>query len=248
MRSRREPLRVGVLLDSFTVPAWVDAALEQLSTAGAQFALVVLVERPRRGDSILRPRRAASPPALYDLYTRVDRRLFRRSGDAFDPVDARSRFTCDTLEIRAEDLGSPENLARIEEHRLDVLVSFLAGDPGSEVARSARYGLWSFPVNDEDGLRFFRSLAGGEQVTCTELQMQADAEHRRTIFRSFSAGDSISLHRMRNDVLWKASSFVARRLRDLPPRSSRRASASSLMSATRPTCRWPASSWASAGA
>ena len=217
MTSQRKRVRVGVLLDSFTVPAWVDAALEQLSNAGAELALVVIARTTARRGSTLGRLRDAFPHALYALYTRVDRSLFRSSVDALDPVDARGRFSCDTLEIRAEDLRREENLARIAEHDLDVLVSFRAGGTDGEVARTARYGLWSFPMNDESGLGFFRFLTRGEHVTCIELQTQADTGARRTILRSFSASDPISLHRARNEAFWKASSFAARLLRDLPP-------------------------------
>jgi hypothetical protein len=214
---QRKPVRVGVLLDSLTVPAWVDASLEQLSSAGAELTPVVVDRTAREHGSTLDRLRGAFPHVLYDLYTRIDRRVFRSSGDALDPVDARNRFTCDVLELGAEDLTRPENLARIAEYSLDVLVSFRTGGTDGEVSRAARHGLWSYSLNDESGVGFFQFLARGEHVTCTELLAQEENGDRRAILRSFSAADAISLHRARNDALWKASSFPARLLRDLPP-------------------------------
>jgi hypothetical protein len=213
----RKPVRVGVLLDSFVVPAWIDKALAQLAeTKLVDIAVVVLDKRPVRSVSARSRLRKAFPRLLYDLYTRFDRRLLGSAEDAFQRVDASDRLTCEVLESSPGDLGRPGILARLDELGLDVLLCFASADFGNELARSARYGVWSFPLNDESGLGFFRSLSEGKHVTCTELQMQTDAGRTRTIYRSFSATDLISLQRTRNDAHWKAAAFAVRRIRGLP--------------------------------
>jgi hypothetical protein len=214
----REPVRVGVLLDSFLVPAWIDRGLEQLAQAElVDVAVVVLGRRPVRSPTALARLRKASPHLLYDLYQRLDRWLFGSSDDAFRVVDARQRFTCDVLEVSRDDLERPEHLTRLGDFRLDVLLCFGFRGLGHDVARTARYGMWSYPLNDESGLGFFQKLSEGKHVTCTELEMVTDgADRGRVIYRSFSETDPISLHRTRNDAHWKAADFVVRRLRGLP--------------------------------
>jgi hypothetical protein len=206
------------LLDSFVVPAWIDKALRQLANTDlADIAVVVLDERAPRSVSLATRLRERFPRLLYDLYTRWDRRLFGSTDDAFQPVDARNRFTCEALSISRESAGRRRAFARLGELALDVLLSFASTDTDLELARTARYGVWSFPWNDESGLGFFRPLADGKHVVCTSLQMLIDdSESTRAIYRSFSATDLISLHRTRNDAHWKAADFPIRRIRALP--------------------------------
>ena len=82
------PLRVGVMLDSLTVPAWIAHVLRQLAEAPfVELALVVLNAEPRppapRFARLRSPRRHH---LLFQLYARVDRRVFRRDPDAFAEV------------------------------------------------------------------------------------------------------------------------------------------------------------------
>ena len=91
------PLRVGILLDSLSQPAWVARALEDvLASSAAEVVLVV-----RRAQSapfgasrgfvprLLRAWRRRQT-LLYALYTALDKRLFRVAADAFRPVDVES--------------------------------------------------------------------------------------------------------------------------------------------------------------
>jgi hypothetical protein len=207
-----------VLLDSFLVPAWIDSVFEQLSQVEhVDLAVVVLDEHTPSSPRPLARVREALPHVLYDLYEKVDHRLFSSPDDAYRPVDARRHFTCQVLEVSREVLERPEQLTVLGDLRLDVLLQFGFGGAGRNIAQAARYGLWSCSVNEdhESGLGVFRKLLDGKHVTCIELEMLTERANSRVIYRSFSAVDPISLHRTRNDANWKAADVVVRCLRRL---------------------------------
>src|SRR5690242_18243148 len=86
-----QPLRVGVLLDSFTVPAWIHSILEEIQQGeDARIELVIVNgAAPVRRSVFQRLRNLRH--LLLSLYIRADTRVFgpRAKDNAFAPVDAR---------------------------------------------------------------------------------------------------------------------------------------------------------------
>src|SRR2546423_12802343 len=71
------PLRIGLIIDSFTQPRWVRQCLEKIRTTNvASFEVIVKVPPAQPGEG----------PLLYKLYNRIDRRVFRATPDALEPV------------------------------------------------------------------------------------------------------------------------------------------------------------------
>ncbi len=221
-------LRVGVLLDSEVVPAWVAAVLEQVdSSSAADVALLVVNAAPRRHRRLpirlLRNLRRL----LYVLYERLDYRCFRVPKDAFARVDLSERFAA-VKRLPARPVASgrfgerfdERTIAALEAEQLDVILRFGFGILHGEVLSSARYGVWSFHHGDNHRYRggppHFWEIYDGNPVTGTVLQiLTEDLDAGRTIYRSQTATQRLSLYLSRNAAYWKSVAFVRRRLEDV---------------------------------
>lgn len=137
------PLRVGLALDSFTVPAWIARAIESLATS--PHAVLAAVFRT--------PSLPARPRSLYE---RLDAAKFRTRYEALDGRDV-SALLADV----------PEPGADADE--LDVIVAFASPPAGVH----ARHGIWTIEISDGIAERNTRqrhtiaTLRNGETILAT---------------------------------------------------------------------------------
>lgn len=209
----RQVLRVGVILDSSSLPAWQYRLVAELDGTGvARLELVVQV----RGAA---PRRARG--LAFRAYEALDRRLFRSPQDPMAPTDASAALgsieRLDATALRRSDGFdlSPQDLHVLRSRELDVLLQLGGGRLSGSVLDTARLGLWCF-AHEEDarhGLApLFSELLVGCPVTETRL-IARSARGTTTLYRSFSSTHPNSLDRNRSGPLWKASDLPARALR-----------------------------------
>lgn len=219
-----EPLRVGVMLDALAVPAWIARILRQLLRA--DFVDLALVVRngetpaaPRRLDRFRRPRRDR---LLFNLYSRLDARVFRSTPDAF-AIEDMSEELAGVPAITAvpsrpkpfEHRVSAETVEEIRAARLDVAIRFGFNIIRGDILDVARYGVWSYHHGDHREYRgvpaFFWEMYEGNPVSGTMLQvLEHQLDAGRVLYRSFSATDGLSLNRGRNGAYWKSAEFVIR--------------------------------------
>ena len=185
-------LRIGIIIESFLQPRWVRKSLENaLATELCTFSLVMKV-KPQKNNSV---------SLLYKLYDRVDRRAF--------PTDA-------TQLVSIEDLlsGVPvsEDVERIAEFDLDLLINFAAREWNEKLANSARNGVWFYSFGDPPG---FAEVMHQRPITHSLLR-SVQGETERTIYHSVSPTLSrFSVGLNNNTCYWKSAAFIARALRDL---------------------------------
>ena len=209
-RPRR--LRVGVFADTPLQPRWIGEALARL--AAADFAEVTLVEAGAEPEDALASAfarlaavesvpaallpREASLPALWQLYSRIDRRLFDRREEA--PLDLRACLPA----------GGGDGL--------DVAFALGAIDDAALDGR-ARYGVWRFCFGNDgaraEALAGVREVARGEPLTASGIQVRlARDEPPRLAYQSWSRTYPYSVARNR-DHLRKTAEFAFRALREL---------------------------------
>ena len=231
LKSVTAPLRVGVLLDSLTVPRWIRTVLEDVRASGcAQLALVV---ENRATDPVppgfFRKLWALRHHLLYALYTRLDTRIFRTAPDAFELCDIADlvaglpvvQVTPDQTEF--SDRFPDPAVDEILSHRLDVALRFGFRILRGRALTIARHGVWSYHHGDNQvnrgGPAGFWEVVEGQPTTGTVLQvLTEDLDNGPVLYRSYAMTDRRSVWRNRNNVYWKASAFVARKLTDLARR------------------------------
>lgn len=178
-------LRLGVVLDSPRVPAWVAWILTEIEARPALSLEVVTL--------------AGEPPrtrGLFSLYEALDRRVFGIEPDATAPVDVSS-----LTDGRTGDIADSE---------LDVVLWLASSPPDEAILQVPRHGVWRYR-HGAAGPPLFRELASGTAASETVLEVVGGD----VIYRSVAATDVISLHRNRVPTHWKSARFAIRRLEDL---------------------------------
>lgn len=206
-------LRVGVIVDGPSRPAWQVQLLRELRAASC--AEVVAVAG-------ITPAATRAGTRAFRLYERLDQRLFALPRDAAAYADAAALLgDVPRLEdVRVE--AGPEGFAadaatreRLRALRLDVLLQLGGPALAGPVLDVALLGLWTF-AHDEDARRgvppFWREMACGESAV--EARLVARRTSGETaLYRSWASTNPNSLTRQRSPVLWKCSAFVVRALR-----------------------------------
>jgi len=226
--SDNSKLRVGLLMDSLTLPAW---AYEMLVTvqhsAYAEVKLIVLndSEEPKRRSLFARVVRNWGI-ILYLAYCKLEDRVFAPVPNAFEPRNA-AELLRDVPVIRAKprrskhsDRLEDDDIEKISQYHIDVFVRLGFRILRGRILQAARYGVWSYHHGDNTVNRGvpagFWEVLEGHPVTGSILQiLTEDLDNGTVLCRSFSATDHLSVNRNRNTYYWKSASFLPRKLKEL---------------------------------
>lgn len=222
------PLRIGVMLGrATTLAAWEAKILRDIAASDfAELALLILDDRPVRSGRWQRVKSRQWSTFLYDLYVRVDRKMYRANADAFARVDIGPELaSIPTLRVRPVeeryiDRFGEDDLRVIREADLDVILRLGFRILKGPILETARYGVWSYHHGDNAKYRggppFFWEIDRRDPVSGSVLQILGDKlDAGRVIYRSWSATNMTSLYRNSNANYWKTAEFVVRRLRDV---------------------------------
>jgi methionyl-tRNA formyltransferase len=224
----RPPLRIGLLIDSFVQRQWIYRIIEEINASGiAQIVAVIKNEAQTPPQSRLKSYWRNRKYLLYTLYEKIDARRVRNNPDAFAPSDIRPLLS-DTpvIEVVPEmkaysDWFPAEKIDEIREFDLDVALSFGFRILKGDVLKIARHGIWSYHHGDNlvnrGGPAGFWEVMDGIPVTGSVLQvLSEDLDNGPVIYRSWSpTSDRFSVKANRNNLYWKSSAFVLRKLKDL---------------------------------
>jgi len=187
---QRTPLRIGLLIDSFTQPRWVRRAVEKILE-------VATIEIVAKVDSAGVDNRSL----LYKVYDGIDRRLFK--ADALDPVGIEDLLKRATVDHGFEQIGAAG---------LDVIVNFGPVEWNEKFSSAAKYGIWFYSFGDPAG---FNEVVNNIPVKVTSLKSLHDGKES-VVYQSVSPTLSrFSVRLNTNTCYWKSAAFAARALRDL---------------------------------
>ena len=230
LSSSRLPLRVGLLVDSFVQRKWICKIVEEIQASGIAEIVIVIknaAQSPARAQSRFKSYWRNRKYLLYTLYEKVDNRRVKLSPDAFAPTDLKPLIKgIPVLEVLPEmkaysDWFPAADIERIREFDLDVALSFGFRILKGDVLKIARHGIWSYHHGDNSvnrgGPAGFWEVMDGVPVTGSVLQvLTEDLDNGPVIYRSLSpTADKFSVRANRNNLYWKSSAFVLRKLRDL---------------------------------
>ncbi|MEP7041492.1 MAG: hypothetical protein ABI843_00430 [Dokdonella sp.] len=219
----QRPLRVGLLLDSLHVPAWVERSIGLALEAGDAPIVSVLLNASDASASAAIAARSHRP-TLFEQYVARDVARYRRPQSALALRDVSTLLqsiailnilphdTAAGSEYGAADVGAVRAL------ELDAIVDFGARTIGGDMLGAARCGLWSHLCGDIPHRRgdadFFREILTRDPRSVTGLYAaDAAADRAKILLRSVAATNFLSLELSRNHTLWKSASFLSRQLR-----------------------------------
>jgi hypothetical protein len=219
-------LKLGLLIDTFHLPAWAYRAVERIvASRWVELSLVVVNEiNSLAKDGIPSGKETFTQENFaYRLFDRIDERLFLREPNAFQCKDLRPILTgIPVLQVKPESGAEAisfdsQDIERIKAYRLDILVHLgfqpLAGD----IFSAAAHGVWFYEFCDnrlkQGGPPGFWEVIEKWPETGTTLCMRdAVSHHSRSIYRSSFLTYPFSPVRNRNTMYWAASSFLPRQI------------------------------------
>lgn len=235
----RRTIRVGIVIDAFRQPRWVERVISEIARSGVA-AISLVVKMNLRRDRATAIREALRPlnELFYSCYSRIDRFLCGTAADAFAPVDLTSfilRYPVMTASAEANlECGelSDADVEEIDSYDLDVLLNFSGRTLEGRILDTARHGVWSY--GDGPVLTGLWEVLEGSLVTGVALKVQtAGSPQARILDRSFAATDRHSAYRNRSNCYWKAPAFIVRKLRELSEETT-------LVPMAQPVCGTPA--------
>jgi folate-dependent phosphoribosylglycinamide formyltransferase PurN len=222
------PLRVGLLIDSFSQPAWVSKVVQDLqASAFAEISLVIKNDTPSEPQSRIRSSWQNRKYLLYALYNRVDNRIVSVEDDAFLRSDIREHVsnapvvTVHPIMKKHSDWFSEQDVRAIAAYDLDVAITFGFRILRGEILKIFKHGVWSYHHGDNlvnrGGPAGFWEVMEGVPTTGAVLQvLTEDLDNGKVICRAWSPTvDKFSVKANRNHIYWRASDFVIRKLKQV---------------------------------
>jgi len=212
--AEKQRLRIGVLLDSLTVPLWAHRVLTRIDESDvAELALIVLMNRKVHCGSA----------ALFRWWRRIDEHLFRQrcmAREAFQPAvfspHGRPEWLAcvpaeaeDTFSFSAADL---ENITQAE---IDVLLHLGRGVPANGIGECTRYGVWRFGDDRDTSASLFWTLYEDGTEVENELNILTSTGKNERMLCSRIAADHVSFFRNHSNACWKRPELVVHCLAEL---------------------------------
>jgi len=234
MESVQKKLRVGLLMDSMTVPVWVWEMLDRIHGSDyAQIELVVMNGSKDASTSIFKKiaEQWTQLPSilvrkgLWGIYNWIDRRATGYR-DAFVPVDCGPmlheipRLQVNPVMRKFSDYFPRQDLETIREYKVDVFLRLGFRILRGRILNLPRYGIWSYHHGDNrvnrGGPAAFWEYFHQWPETGSILQiLTEDLDNGELIFHSTSSTDQASFIRNKCNLYWKTMSFIPRKLEEL---------------------------------
>lgn len=223
-----QPLRVGLLIDSWRVPQWVHKVVSEIQSS--EIAQVVLVvknaEPPEPSRSFFKKIWCYRKELFYLLYKKIDETTNRVHPDAFERKQIEPLVaSCPVIQVKPVkkkyyDYFQEGDLARIFSYDLDVALRFGFNILMGKALQIAKYGVWSYHHGDPSAIRGgpagFWEVMEKRPVTGSVLQiLTPELDQGKILYRSYAATDPFSMKKNRNNYYWKSSAFILRKLKDL---------------------------------
>jgi hypothetical protein len=219
--SGRAKLKLGLLLNSFDVPAWQSAALSAIVKSGvAEFVVVVL------GDAANGTTHSDNSRFAYEVFNKLDEAIFCRAPNALTRVSLGEILAgvpvvmvTPTREASTDSFRA-EDITRLRDYDLDVIVNIGFRRLQGEVLAAARFGVWYYEHGDNrvarGGPPGFWEVIERRPETGSALCLANDAfPNGWVIYRSRFLTYPFSPARNRQTSFWASSSFLSRQVKRL---------------------------------
>ncbi len=185
-------------------------------------------KRRLRGEALPPQEQDDTSISQYANWMQNEERYLPKSVDrwAFKPKDLSDLFNdVDVLNVHPKRSGfvdrfNEEEVERIREQHLDVLIRLGFRILKGSILQAAKYGVWSLHHGDNfeyrGGPAGFWEVFEGNPVTGSILQiLTEDLDNGTVLFRSWSATMPDYVYLSRNPMYWKTMLFIPRKLQEL---------------------------------
>jgi len=221
-------VRVGILIDSFEVAAWVYVMLEEIMRSDyATLDLVVLNDAQKSlHQNYWTGLRVDWEYLLYNLYRKLDRWLYSPAVDAFSVRNAATLLgTVPVIKVKPDrekyaDVFTESDVEKIKKHGIDVLIRLGFRILKGDILSASKFGIWSYHNGDSEYIRGgpsgFWEVFENHAVTGATLQILTDELDKGPVLsKTFSSTAIFSVSQNRSNSYWNALSLLPRKLQEL---------------------------------
>lgn len=213
-----QKLKLGLLLDSFNVPAWVYRVIQRVVNENSgEFAVVILNEDAGKSDA------TKSNTGIYSIFNRMDEKLFTKKPDPFAPKSVAELLTdvpvIRLLPAQVNHVWTLEeaDIEIIRKYRLDILINFGFENLQFETLNASKYGTWSYYHGDDRIMRggppgFWEVVENWPETSSALLATGGRFFPSRVLFRSHFVTYPLSPARHRSYYFWATTSFLPRQI------------------------------------
>jgi hypothetical protein len=210
-------LKLGILLDSYDIPAWIYRMLEQIAASNHAEILLVILNGDTRNTS--RHISRSLKYAVHSLFQKIDQKVFSRRPDALALRNSRHLLsTAPSLTVNPLQNGNQYTLRdsdinEIQGYRLDILIKIGFRNFSGNIGQCSKYGVW---VNDffnqAEYPPGFWEVMEGKAETVTTLRILGNEGEDNILYRSSFPTFPYSPTENRNVVCWGSASLLPRQI------------------------------------
>ncbi len=197
-------IRIGVLIDGLQIKVWQREILEFIQTHPSMEISALIIKNNS-------PNLKSKGAFLYRVSQAVDRKLFKTKENIFSVVDIspwKDNYECfyiNGIEKKFSYRFSDEEVNKITNLNLDLLIRFGFGILRGDILKAAKNGVWSLHHGDNrinrGGPPAFWEVVNRESVTGITLQkLSEDLDGGKVIKRSFIKTNITSFNRNKTEA------------------------------------------------
>jgi hypothetical protein len=213
-----QKLKLGLLLDSFSVPAWVYSVIQRIVNENSgEFTLVIL------NDNTVQSNKAKRNASIYSVFNRIDEKLFTKEPNPFAPKNvAELLLNVPIIKVLPVQNGNVSFLNEVDvknlrEYQLDILIKFGFENLQFEILNASKYGTWFYYHGDDRIMRggppgFWEVVENWSETSSALIAAGGNFPPNRVLFRSHLVTYPLSPARHRSYYFWATTSFLPRQL------------------------------------
>ncbi|MGG1399980.1 hypothetical protein ABE288_19490 [Bacillus salipaludis] len=216
-------MNVGIILDSFEVPKWIEKIISDIIMVNfVELKVVIVNDNP----FTTKKQKNNYKYFFYKVYSELDYKYYSKKikENAFEKINIESSLTRSNNRlnlIRLNNEFSQQNFESLKKEKLDVIIQFGFCEITTQLIGLSRNGIWFYPHdNFGEGYitepMFFRSMFNkNNPLEITLNTVMEKHKKSKAIYKSKSSVIKHSLFCNSNAVYWKSSKFIIKKLRDL---------------------------------
>jgi hypothetical protein len=220
---KKAKLNLGILLDSYEVPAWAYNAIERINhSTCAKFSLIILNDRNENSESkwigLWKNRRNM----VYLIHNKIDEKFNHQEPNAFAQKNLQEILPgVPAINVRPIQKGDseyfgPMDVQKIRGQGLDILIKMGFGFLQGGILTASKFGIWGYYHGDYSKIRsdtpgFWEVLENWPE-TGSGLCILGEGNGGTILYRSWSFTHPFSPARNRNCYFWTSSLFLPRQI------------------------------------
>ncbi|MDN5203136.1 hypothetical protein QQ008_17230 [Fulvivirgaceae bacterium BMA10] len=218
--TNKSKVSVGLLMDSFAVPAWVFLMLEKIRDSDhSSISLIVLNEQKHTKSTNL------SDSFLMKIYRKLERLKVGKIPNHLSIKNAENLLgQIPSLKINAagnkkQTSLSAEDIQKIKAYNIDVFIQVGFSSIGREFP-TTKFGIWALQhgVATANGFNFpgfWEVLKGHPFFTSRLVNLRSENDQSEILYTSNSLVNIFSIYQTASIACWKSASFIPRKLKGI---------------------------------